>query len=327
VPIHSPESRTRRTGFTLIELLVVIAIIAILIGLLLPAVQKVREAAARMTCTNNLKQMALACHNYASASNGAFPALFDANIPNGDWGGGNPCRGQVFVTLLPYLEQQALYTTFQNVGNATGSYVDLQSADMGLFIGGAVPVKVFACPSDPTYNNGIGIGQNYWANGCYVANFQVFGNPNAGDVGVTNALGTPNLNSTFTDGTSNTILFAEMYSARPLGTWTLWGHGAWNYNYCPVFAVGNTAGTVNYAGSFLNGGSGQVGPNSLFLNVSPTVYANTSNYVNMTTARHTGSMTVSLGDGSVRTLATGLSGTTWWAACTPSYGDLLGSDW
>jgi len=324
VSIRFSESRTRQRGFTLIELLVVIAIIAILIGLLLPAVQKVREAAARMTCSNNMKQIALACHNYASTYNDAFPALFDANFTGGDWGGGNPCRGQIFVSLLPYLEQQNLYTTFQNVGNASGSYLDLQN--FGVSIGSGAVLKSFTCPSDPTFGNGSNLGSGGWASGCYVANFQVFGNPNYGDSAPYNALGTANLKSTFSDGTSNTILFGEMFTQRPNGTWGLWAHGAWNYNYCPAFAVGSPAG-VNYASGFQNGGTGQAGPNSKFVSVSASAYSSNTSYINFTTAIHTGSMNASLADGSVRTLNSGLSGQTWWAACTPSYGDLLGSDW
>src|SRR5215468_6600882 len=104
---------TRRTGFTLIELLVVIAIIALLIGLLLPAVQKVREAAARMKCTNNLKQLGLAAHAYHDA-NGQFPP--GVNMPyaqaNNDpltGGMGNPFGPNWAIYLLPHVEQDALF--------------------------------------------------------------------------------------------------------------------------------------------------------------------------------------------------------------------------
>jgi prepilin-type N-terminal cleavage/methylation domain-containing protein len=172
--------RRNRSGFTLIELLVVIAIIAVLIGLLLPAVQKVREAAARMSCGNNLKQLALAAHNYES-TNGKLPAGFIG--PNNPLDSVNPPStppahgSQVgcLVFLLPYIEQDNIW---KNIGPAyattNGSMLDdgNMNPNMAFWFDNPYPptliytygktrIKTFICPSAPDgepENNAYGKG-------------------------------------------------------------------------------------------------------------------------------------------------------------------------
>src|SRR5437016_5512017 len=123
-----------RRAFTLIELLVVIAIIGVLIGLLLPAVQKVREAANRISCFNNLKQIGLASLEYHDVYN-AFPMA--ANYDR------DPNYGSPFVPLLPFLEQQNLYTQF---------YANPIDYD-GKGSPGATPLRILVCPSDTGFTS------------------------------------------------------------------------------------------------------------------------------------------------------------------------------
>jgi prepilin-type N-terminal cleavage/methylation domain-containing protein len=146
----------KKKGFTLIELLVVIAIIAILIGLLLPAVQKVREAAAKAKCSNSLKQIGTAIHNYQSTF---------MSLPPGDTGNGNNGTWQHY--LLPYLEQEALFKMYTNLGGQNGGTPSYATAGNNLTVS-QTQIQALVCPSEP---NGKGTHTNNYKFHNYAVNY------------------------------------------------------------------------------------------------------------------------------------------------------------
>jgi prepilin-type N-terminal cleavage/methylation domain-containing protein/prepilin-type processing-associated H-X9-DG protein len=190
-----------RIAFTLVELLVVIAIIAILIALLLPAVQKVREAAARVKCQNNLKQLALGYHMYNDQNGVLAPGVWVTGTGNNgydqNWGWG--------VLLLPYIEQADLYHQLNLPQDLINGGVPGVNALL------VIPLSVYLCPSDPTETvNGYMGG---YARSNYVVNRMVTGPnaPEAADPGNGSYWDDPSQNTLamVTDGTSNTILLGE----------------------------------------------------------------------------------------------------------------------
>ncbi len=312
------RSRIFRRAFTLIELLVVIAIIAILIALLVPAVQKVREAAARTQCISNLKQIGLACHNFEGTFK-TLPPLYGGNQDRASlkfpdiW-------GSTHVFILPFLEQSNLYSSMGTPPTCVPT-VNLANTKV---------VPTYVCPADPSMSDGIQSG-GVLGGTSYAANAQVFApllgeTPSVAQAGMMKAPGTTNYCDRAVavahigDGSSNTILFTHSYARCGLVGGTAWGFTAGKnsgpskngmYPWSRASHLGQTYMTATSAAPFQN---------------MPNPYSDNCSATDPATP-HSSAMMVLLGDASVRSCSPSMTAQTWNLACLPNDGQILGEDW
>jgi prepilin-type N-terminal cleavage/methylation domain-containing protein len=358
----APRSESRlRQGFTLIELLVVIAIIAVLIALLLPAVQSAREAARRIQCTNNLKQLGLALHNYES-TNSAFPPTTILIPPYAGKNWVFQSSWSVPARVAPFLEQSAFYNSI----NFTGTYSDASNTTVS-----NTPLSFLHCPSDPGPSlDNASLGNTGFATSSYgvvVGDWYVW-SINGSSVGPVNrsAFG-PNYSRTIasvTDGLSNTIFASEgfighiqarncqTYPNSPSDTTT----GTWSPTNVPTPAnsvaaltqvVSGCSGSGKFGvplghtrwtngGVYYSGITTAVTPNT---HVTISGYKGPFDYVSVdennggptyaslsASSYHPGGVNTLVGDGSVKFIKNTISPDTWRALGTIAGGEVLSAD-
>jgi prepilin-type N-terminal cleavage/methylation domain-containing protein/prepilin-type processing-associated H-X9-DG protein len=291
-----------RRAFTLIELLVVIAIIAILIALLVPAVQKVREAAARTQCINNLKQIGIACHSYHDANKGLPPGYsasgaYPSTSPGWGWA----------AYLLPYLEHGNLYRQIN-----FNSSVENQSAIQTI-------VPVFLCPSDTPPSAPFAVTNTAFATVCMAApsSYAATVGSDASDVDDPTGNGVFYRNSRtrfveITDGTSNTVFIGDRAWADTKGIWA----GA------PNGAV-TRAGPTNPWTSTTGPGQALILAHNNWINITTDADGGLDDF----SSKHTGGANLLFGDGSVRFIrsitADGPARYAFWAMGTRAGGEVI----
>jgi prepilin-type N-terminal cleavage/methylation domain-containing protein len=277
------RSRTHR-GFTLIELLVVIAIIGVLMGLLLPAVQKVREAASRTKCMNNVRQLCLATHMLNDQFQKLPPAVGPFPNPTSQ-------SASLFWFLLPNLDQESIFSL---------GYVSTPAATATV----RFPIKTYVCPSDPSSQGATGTTLGTTS---YAANPLAFHSNTP----------PPSMQRTFTDGTSNTILFLERYQSCA-GSSNYWGaNTSFNIVNCPVISlywdtVANSARSPNASINTVTAGVPDAPTFVVQFQSAPkseTIYSTADIRgckPGEAQCAHTGSMVVGMADGSTRTVSGGI---------------------
>ena len=338
-----------RRGFTLIELLVVIAIIAVLIALLLPAVQAAREAARRMQCVNNLKQIGLSLHNYHSSIN----CLPWDHGPGGwnEWSG--------LTMLLPYMEQSTIYNTI----NFTSGYASPGNGGTNTTATWA-KINTFLCPSDLDRCTSPEGHNNYMMNVGSDA-FSPDIASNAAGIGTSYYATSPQVVSfaSIIDGTSNTAAFSEMVkgvggdtltstgangsfdplkpsaSMKPIGTFV--GNPAGDYTACMTAGAPTSASFSNdfAMGQYWHTTQRDNGhyhhtmpPNSWSCqsNTLPTGAPSGDNVLNFgaftASSRHSGGVNTLMCDGSVKFIKSTVAPQTWWALGTRAGNEVLSSD-